>query len=101
MERADEQLRLPPATIETEDELVQVALGVLGADAVEGPAEPGLQASEDRVRPGQPVDRLAIVTALARAVDAPDLLRVLNDALLSPDFSLIVGQSDPLRHLVS
>ncbi len=43
VEHADEQLRLLPATIEAEGELVQVALEVLGADAVEGPAEPALQ----------------------------------------------------------
>jgi hypothetical protein len=30
VEQADEQLRLPPARIEAEDELVQVALQVLG-----------------------------------------------------------------------
>ncbi len=33
-------------------------------------------------------------------VDVPDLLRVLHDSLLSPNFSLIVGHSDPLGHLV-
>jgi hypothetical protein len=53
VEHADEQLRLLPATIETEDELVQVALEVLGADAVEGAPEPSFEVSEYRVRPRQ------------------------------------------------
>ena len=34
----------------------------------ESPAQPGLQVPEDRVRPGQEMDRLATVTALARTV---------------------------------
>ncbi len=46
VEHADEQLRLPPETIEAKDELVQVALEVLWADAVEGPAEPSRERQE-------------------------------------------------------
>jgi hypothetical protein len=61
---ADEQLRLLPAAIEAEDELVEVALEVLRADGMEGSAEPDLQVPEDRVCPGQQRDGLASVTPL-------------------------------------
>jgi hypothetical protein len=50
VQHADEQLGLVPAPVEAEDELVQIALEVLRADSVEGPAQPGLQVPEDRVR---------------------------------------------------
>ena len=53
VQHAEEQLGLLPAPVEAEDELVQKALEVLRADAVEGPAQPGLQVPVDRVRPGQ------------------------------------------------
>jgi len=42
VQHADEQLGLLPAPVEAEEELVQRALEVLRADAVEGPAQPGL-----------------------------------------------------------
>ncbi len=36
----------------------------------------------------------------AGLVDVPDPLRVLNESFLSMNFSLTVGHSDPLGHLV-
>ena len=84
MEHADEQLRLLPATIEAEDELVQVALEVLGADAVEGPTQLGLEVAEDGVRPRQDVQRLPPVPSLARTVVSSDTnSRALRRHLLS------------------
>ncbi len=68
MQDADEEFGRPPAPIEAEDGLVEVALEVLRADAMEGPAEPGLQIPEDRVCPGQQMDGLTAVTALVRTV---------------------------------
>ena len=65
---ANEKLGLLPAAIEAEDELVEVALEVLRADAVEGSVQPGLQVPENGVCAGQQVDGLGTVTALARAV---------------------------------
>jgi hypothetical protein len=48
VENADEPVRLLPATMDAEDELVQGALEVSGADAVEGPAELGATPREAR-----------------------------------------------------
>jgi len=41
-QNTDEEFGLPPAPIKAEDELVEVALEMLGTHAVEGPTEPGL-----------------------------------------------------------
>ena len=67
-----EELGLPPAVVETEDELVQVMLQVFRADAVKGPCQPGLQIPEDRVRPRQQMNGLVSMTALARAMMDPE-----------------------------
>src|SRR5512134_2066930 len=42
-----------PAAVPAEDELVEVALQVLAAQAVEGPEPPALEVREDAVRPAQ------------------------------------------------
>jgi hypothetical protein len=52
-EHESEHFRLAPAPIEAVDELLQVALEVFSADAVEGPPEPVLQIPENDVTPGQ------------------------------------------------
>jgi len=48
---ANEEFGFPPASVEAEGELVQIALEMLRADAVEGPSKPGLQVPEDPVGP--------------------------------------------------
>ena len=58
MERRETQKRLEgrhrgPAAVESERELLEVALEVLVADAVMGAAEPRLEVAEDPVHPGQ------------------------------------------------
>jgi hypothetical protein len=62
VQNTGEALALPPARIETEGELVQVALQTSWADAVEGPADLRLKVSEDCVRPRQQMDGRVSVT---------------------------------------
>ena len=62
---AREEFRFLPAPIEAEDELVQVALKMLWADAVERSDEPGLEIPEDGVGPRQSVHGVAPVSPLA------------------------------------
>ncbi len=72
VKNTDEEFGLSPAPVEPEDELVEVALQVLRADAVEGPRQPGLQIPEDGVRPRQRINGLVAVPALARAMIDPE-----------------------------
>ena len=84
MQNEPEQLALPPAAVEAVAELVEVALEVLGADAVEGPTQLGLEVAEDGVRPRQDVQRLPPVPSLARTVVSSDTnSRALRRHLLS------------------
>ena len=69
-EHEAEERALAPATIEAVHELVQVALQVLPAHAVERAPEPGLEIPEDRMRPRQDLRRTSAVAALNAPVVA-------------------------------
>jgi hypothetical protein len=72
-EHESEHLRLAPTPIEAVGELLEVALEVSSADAVEGPPEPVLQISEDDVTPGQDfagASRVALDVAIVAHADS-------------------------------
>ena len=101
MEHADERLRLPPATIEAEDELVQLAQEVLGADAVE---EASLRRSTDSLQdlgdPGCLANALrrrrsastARPEARRRAVEGSGMARTSNES--RPKAPVLVNETE-------
>ena len=51
------ELVFVPASVEAIGELLEVAIEVLVADAAEGSLQPGLEVGDDRVGPGQDLNR--------------------------------------------